>query len=110
MAGRFITLKYAGNCADCGAHLDVGTRAKWYGRGRVYGLDCHDRDSSMSRGAAMSTPFANPGGKSALRAGPRRYPCPTCGREDMLSAADMRLGYQCDRCADIDEGSLAYEY
>ena len=39
---RIITTKYAGKCADCGATLPVGTRARWYGRGKLYGLDCHD--------------------------------------------------------------------
>jgi len=44
--------------------------------------------------------FADPGGRSALRAGPREYACPTCGRENVLSLADKRRGYQCDTCAD----------
>jgi len=52
--------------------------------------------------------FANPGGRSALRAAtrsnPRNLPCPTCGRKNMLTPADKRRGYQCDRCADADEG------
>lgn len=39
---KTITLKYAGKCADCGAVLEVGTTARWYGRGRIYGLDCHE--------------------------------------------------------------------
>ena len=43
MAGRKITLKYAGTCRECGAELPVGSRARWYGRGRVYGLTCHGR-------------------------------------------------------------------
>jgi len=48
--------------------------------------------------------FADPGGKSALRAGPRNFPCPTCDRPNRLSAKDVELGYQCDTCADQDEG------
>ena len=52
--------------------------------------------------------FADPGGRSALRAAtrsnPRNLPCPTCGRKNMLTPADERRGYQCDRCADSDEG------
>ena len=48
--------------------------------------------------------FADPGGRSALRAGNRVFPCPNCGRENMLTAEDVRLGYQCDICADADEG------
>jgi DNA-directed RNA polymerase subunit RPC12/RpoP len=52
----------------------------------------------------MSEPFADPHGHSALRAGPRVYPCPTCKQPNRLSAADVRHGYQCDECADKAEG------
>jgi len=48
--------------------------------------------------------FANPGGTSALRAGDRIHPCPTCGEANRLTQADVRLGYQCDECADRAEG------
>lgn len=48
--------------------------------------------------------FADPGGRSALRAGVRKFPCPTCGRKNALTAEDVRRGYQCDRCADAAEG------
>jgi len=48
--------------------------------------------------------FYEPGGKSALRAGKRNLPCPTCGEPNKLTAADVRHGYQCDDCADRDEG------
>jgi len=54
--------------------------------------------------------FRNPGGRSALRKGKRIYPCPTCGRKNMLSQKDKDLGYQCDRCADAAEGYYASEY
>ena len=51
--------------------------------------------------------FADPGGKSALRAAtrdnPRKYPCPTCEQPNRLTPADVRRGYQCDECADRDE-------
>ncbi len=51
--------------------------------------------------------FADPGGKSALRASskhnPRNLPCPTCGEPNMLTPADRSHGYQCDACADRDE-------
>ena len=54
--------------------------------------------------------FADPGGRSALRAATRRNPrnrsCPTCGESNTLTPADVRLGYQCDRCAEIDEGGM----
>ena len=52
--------------------------------------------------------FQDPGGKSALRRAtrknPRNLPCPTCGRPNMLTPADKARGYQCDICADRDEG------
>lgn len=52
--------------------------------------------------------FADPGGRSALRAAgprnPRNLPCPTCGEPDKLTPADRARGYQCDGCADSLEG------
>lgn len=51
--------------------------------------------------------FRDPGGNSALRAAsrrnPRNLPCPTCGRANMLTPADVQLGYQCDGCANMEE-------
>jgi hypothetical protein len=51
--------------------------------------------------------FADPGGVSALRAAtpnnPRNLPCPTCGRENMLTPIDVHRGYQCDICANEAE-------
>ena len=61
--------------------------------------DDYDNDRSM---------FADPGGNSALRAAtpsnPRNLPCPTCEQPNRLTPADVRLGYQCDSCADAAEG------
>lgn len=50
--------------------------------------------------------FRDPGGRSALRRGKRCFPCPTCGAKNVLSRADVRRGYQCDRCADRAEGLI----
>lgn len=51
--------------------------------------------------------FADPGGRSALRAAgphnPRNLPCPSCERPNRLTPADVRAGYQCDACADACE-------
>ena len=54
--------------------------------------------------------FADPGGRSALRTGKREFPCPTCGAKNVLTEKDIKLGYQCDKCADIAEGRLGGEY
>ena len=52
--------------------------------------------------------FGDPGGRSALRratsSNPRCHPCPTCGRTNVLTPADVQRGYQCDRCANRAEG------
>lgn len=52
--------------------------------------------------------FADPGGRSALRASsrrnPRNLPCPNCGEPNRLTPADRAQGYQCDSCADRAEG------
>ena len=52
--------------------------------------------------------FADPGGKSALRAAskrnPRNLPCPTCGEPNRLTPADRARAYCCDQCADRNEG------
>lgn len=56
--------------------------------------------------------FADPGGRSALRASskrnPRNLPCPTCKRKNVLTPADKARGYQCDVCADRAEGRGGY--
>jgi phage/plasmid primase-like uncharacterized protein len=54
--------------------------------------------------------FADPGGRSALRASsrrnPRNLPCPNCGAKNRLTPADRARGYQCDACADHAEGRM----
>lgn len=56
--------------------------------------------------------FADPGGRSALRAASKRNPrnlsCPTCGAKNVLTRIDRQRGYQCDRCADRAEGRGGY--
>jgi hypothetical protein len=58
--------------------------------------------------------FADPSGRSALRASskrnPRNLPCPTCKQPNRLTPKDKSLGYQCDACADRDEGGGCYGY
>ncbi len=68
-------------------------------------FDDEDEDRSM---------FADPGGRSALRAAskrnPRNLPCPNCGKKNKLTPADRARGYQCDACADRAEGRMGGEY
>lgn len=71
--------------------------------------DDYDRgDDDMIDGVG----FADPGGRSALRAAtksnPRIHACPTCERPNKLTAIDVQRGYQCDRCADRAEHGLDY--
>mgnify|MGYP001610288609 CR=1 FL=1 len=62
----------------------------------------------MEYGYEVEVEFADPGGRSALRASskgnPRNRPCPTCNRPNRLTPKDVSLGYQCNACADRDEG------
>jgi ribosomal protein L37AE/L43A len=118
---KIISLKWPATCSDCGAKLPAGAKARWYGKGHVYGTTCHARDehSAPAVNGPVSDPihehgragFADPGGRSALRAAssrnPRVHPCPTCHRPNMLTAADVAQSYQCDRCADEAEGPSA---
>lgn len=59
---------------------------------------------------AAYIPFADPGGRSALRAGRRIHPCPTCGAPNRLTDADVALHYQCDACAERAEGLTPNAY
>ena len=51
--------------------------------------------------------FADPGGRSSLRAAtrnnPRNLPCPNCGAKNVLTRIDRQHGYQCNACADQAE-------
>ena len=64
--------------------------------------DCYDGLDEDDR-----SEFADPGGRSALRAAsrdnPRNLPCPDCGRENVLTPKDRDLGYCCNFCADRNE-------
>lgn len=56
--------------------------------------------------------FAEPGSRSALRAAhkgnPRNRSCPNCHTRNVLTPADVALGYQCNRCADRTESGMDY--
>jgi len=73
-----------------------------------YDYDPYEDEDDLIDGVG----FADPGGRSALRAAtrdnPRDRPCPTCGRENVLTRIDVQRGYQCDHCADAAEGRGGY--
>lgn len=70
--------------------------------------DFDDYEDDWHYDEDLDLDFADPGGNSALRAAtpdnPRIHPCPTCGEPNRLTPKDVALGYQCDTCADRDEG------
>jgi hypothetical protein len=53
--GRTIVAKYSGNCTDCGAVIPEGADARYYGRGRIYGIGCHDKADGPNVTAALET-------------------------------------------------------
>lgn len=69
-------------------------------------------DDDCDYGEVCDRDFADPGGRSALRAStkynPRNLPCPNCGCENRLTPADRAKGYQCDSCADALENGFGY--
>lgn len=71
-----------------------------------------NRDIDPDEFEARCERFADPGGTSALhpetRRNPRNLACPTCKAPNVLTPADRRKGYQCDRCADAAEGVGGY--
>lgn len=66
----------------------------------------------MSRYYDDEIEFADPGSNSALRAArkgnPRNRKCPNCGAKNRLTPEDVRLGYQCNSCADRAENGWDY--
>lgn len=81
-----VTCEYAGDCGCDPQDCDL-----------IYFSDDPEREY-------LDYSFRDPGGRSALRMGELKHSCPTCGRPNMLTDADKRLGYQCDYCADALEG------
>ena len=67
-----------------------------------------DADRDYDEDRADRQEFADFTGRSAIRRetrdNPRDLPCPKCERPDMLTRKDAAAHYQCDTCADTDEG------
>ena len=91
---RTITTNYDGSCADCGAALPAGSKARYYGRGKLYGVTCHGDSTDTDNGDDYSfggrcedypccghgpPPMGDGGGCPVqTRSGPR-YKCVLCG-------------------------------
>lgn len=57
---RTITLRYATYCKECGTHLPVGSKAKYYGSGRVYGTECHSKPTAKKSDKYISNFYYSP--------------------------------------------------
>jgi hypothetical protein len=72
--------------------------------------ECEDGDDDDLRNNIDGVGFADPGGRSSLRAetidNPRDRPCPTCGTPNRLTRIDEIRNYQCDSCADAAESGF----
>ena len=111
-------------CCECGETLEDGEDmyVATGANSETYCEGCHDdmcedecyddRDCDEDDYLIDGVGFADPGGRSALRAetedNPRDQDCPTCGAEKVLTRIDRQRGYQCDSCADRAEGHGGY--
>jgi ribosomal protein L37AE/L43A len=43
--------------------------------------------------------------EAKMNKGGKKHSCPTCKQPNRLSDAQKRRGYQCDECADKEEGA-----
>lgn len=76
----FITLKHDATCADCGAVLAAGTRARFYRNGTIYGDECHRWQVEIGKAKVKTLQAAIDRVKSACR-----------GREIPEDAASLLL-------------------
>lgn len=85
---KIIYTKFATKCADfkCGAELAVGTKVKWYGRGKVYGFDCHDKQGKSTSWVATT----NSGAEIYQNRLGRCEDAPCCG---CCGTTESRYGY-----------------
>ena len=98
---------HEGFCKNCGKKLpedwdnQLCQECDAAGPPPIRGLKIEDYWEDWENNRRM---FADPGGRSALRAGNRTERCPTCKEPYRLTLKDVKLGYQCDQCADAAEG------
>lgn len=68
---KTITLRYDGYCTECGTFLPAGTRAKYYNRRHIYGLDCHARPQKRRKNWRRDDPIHTAGAQTVeMQEGP----------------------------------------
>ena len=88
-------------CARARLEDDAGT-VKPERKGKAYLLGDRNEEIDLDKyGAVIHAP------RRAYNQ--KRYPCPTCGTPNCLTEKDKEKGYQCDRCADGEEGNFRNE-
>ena len=65
----------------------------------------HEQDENRGM---FQEPFQNSALRKATKRNPQNLPCPTCHEPNRLTPADVAKGYQCNSCADRDEGRGCY--
>jgi hypothetical protein len=99
MASTILT-RYEGKCADCGSDIPIGSQARYYGRGTLYGITCHAQKPNRKERRAQNKVTAKKAVKVAAAIvappvkpahadmnGPANR-CPKCGK-DFMSAPQL---------------------
>jgi hypothetical protein len=98
---RTITLKYDGTCRDCGAELLAGTIARYYGRGRIYGTECHEDTRPDPRRArpdpALDAEHVIAAARESMFGLGSEGICRACG-ESQDGVEPDASGYECEAC------------
>jgi hypothetical protein len=85
-----ITLRRPAVCADCGANIKAGTRARWYRNGKVYGTTCHEQkpkrraayDGDYHEGEPLGLTYSRLDPYGAYTTDGTKIGTTTCGCED----------------------------
>lgn len=102
MAKRIIMLKWPATCRDCGAELEAGARARYYGRGKVYGVDCHE-DTRKTEGGPGARPRRR--ARAEDDGGGRCEDFPCCGHGEGMCARERQAERRkaAGHAPDVDE-------
>jgi len=56
---KIITLKETAICADCGKNLPAGSRARYYGKDKIY-CETHDKPAAVAAASTKGQPVPQP--------------------------------------------------